>query len=149
MVDWEKLPKEFLAGWLQTLMDSMNENLDEESRQKVLSKTGGYCARAHATDLFKKIKLQSNDINELISILNKELKGTKWSLDNGNKLTVIYEKCYCPFINTKLHHSEVQCDCSVGWLKENLEILFNKEINVELKESVVRGGTQCTFNAEI
>ena len=149
MTDWDKVPKEFLVGWLETLMDSLKNNLDEEKRQEIFKDTGSFCARAHATALFKEIKMESNDINELIEILNEKLKGTKWELIDKNKIKIIYEKCYCPIINAGIHNSEVQCDCSVGWLVENLGILFNKEVRVELLESVVRGGNQCTFIANV
>ena len=145
MTDWDKVPKEFLAGWLNTLLESIQQNLDEETRQKIFNETGSYCANAHIASLFKEIKTESNDPKRLVEILNEKLKGTKWELVDDNKLKVIYERCYCPLIGTKVVKSEVQCDCSVGWLKENLEILFNKEVQVELQGSVVRGANQCTF----
>ena len=145
MTDLEEIPKKFLAGWLETLLESINKNLDEEQRKIILQETGDYCAQANASALFHQIKTQSNDIKELIKILNDRLKGTKWELTDKNKLKVVYEKCYCPIINSGMHNSSVQCDCSIGWLKKNLEILFNKDVDVELKESILRGKKQCVF----
>ncbi|GAH14078.1 unnamed protein product, partial [marine sediment metagenome] len=66
-----------------------------------------------------------------------------WEIIDEGKLKVIYDQCFCPIVG--LYKSEVQCDCSIGWLKKNLEILFNKDVAVELAESVLRGGSKCEF----
>lgn len=93
----------------------------------------------------KEIKLKTNDPKELMTMLNEKLKGTTWEIIDEGKLKVIYDRCFCPIVGFGLHKSEVQCDCSIGWLKKNLEILFNKDVAVELAESVLRGGSKCEF----
>ena len=148
MTDLEGFTKGFLAKWIETLMESLGKNVDEETRLKILKETGSFCAKAHATDLFKQIKTESNDINVLVKLLNEKIPGTTWELQDGNKMKVTYERCFCPIVNLDFHKSEVQCDCSVGWLKTNLEILFNKDVDVVLKESVLRGGKQCEFDIQ-
>ena len=145
MTDLEDFSKGFLAEWLKTLLDSMDKNLDEETRLKIFKETGTFCAKAHATELFKEIKTKTNDVNELMTMLNEKLKGTTWEVVDDGKLKVTYERCFCPIVGYGLHKSEVQCDCSIGWLKKNLEILFNKDVAVELAESVLRGGSKCEF----
>jgi predicted hydrocarbon binding protein len=145
MTDLEDFSKGFLAGWLKTLMESLDKNLDEETRLKIFKDTGTFCAKAHATELFKEIKLKTHDPKELMTMLNEKLKGTTWEIIDEGKLKVIYERCFCPIVGFGLHKSEVQCDCSIGWLKKNLEILFNKDVDVELKDSVLRGGSKCEF----
>ena len=145
MTDLEDFSKGFLADWLKTLLDSMDKNLDEETRLKIFKETGTFCAKAHATELFKEIKTKTNDVKQLMSMLNEKLKGTTWEVVDDGKLKVTYERCFCPIVGYGLHKSEVQCDCSIGWLKKNLEILFNKDVAVELAESVLRGGSKCEF----
>jgi len=149
MTDLEDFSKGFLAGWLKTLMDSMEKNLDEKTRLKIFKETGTFCAKAHATELFKEIKLKTHDTKELIALLNEKLQGTTWEIIDKDKLRVVYERCFCPIVGFGLLKSEVQCDCSIGWLKKNLEILFNKDVAVELKESVLRGGSKCEFLIDI
>ncbi len=149
MTDLENFSKGFLAEWLKTLLESMDKNLDEETRLKIFKETGTFCAKAHATELFKEIKTQTNDINELMTMLNEKLKGTTWELVDDGKLKVTYERCFCPIVGYGLHKSEVQCDCSIGWLKKNLEILFNKDVAIKLVDSVLRGGSKCEFLVDI
>lgn len=145
MTDLEDFSKGFLAGWLKTLMESIDKNLDEETRLKIFKETGTFCAKAHATELFKEIRLKTNDPKELMIMLNEKIKGTTWEIIEEGKLKVIYNQCFCPIVGIGLHNSAVQCDCSIGWLKKNLEILFNKDVAVELAESVLRGGSKCEF----
>ena len=145
MADLENFTKGFLAEWLKTLLESMDKNLDEETRLKIFKETGTFCAKAHATELFKEIKMKTNDVNELMTMLNEKLKGTTWEIVDDGKLKVTYERCFCPIVGYGLHKSEVQCDCSIGWLKKNLDILFNKDVVVKLVDSVLRGGSKCEF----
>lgn len=59
MTELEDFSKGFLAGWLKTLMESIDKNLDEETRLKIFKETGTFCAKAHATELFKRDKAEN------------------------------------------------------------------------------------------
>ncbi|MBN1330289.1 MAG: hypothetical protein JXA54_12515 [Candidatus Heimdallarchaeota archaeon] len=145
MSNLENFSKGFLADWIKILMESINENVDNETRQKIFAKTGSYCAQAHAKELFITIKNSTSDFNEFLVQINEKMKGTTWEQIDSNTLRVTYERCYCPMINFGLYKTPVQCNCSIGWLKENLEMVLDKKVNVKLDESVLNGGTKCFF----
>ena len=149
MSDWEKFSRGFLTEWLKTLLTSMEKHLDEETRLKIFRETGGFCARAHATELFKKLKETTDNFDKFLVAVNKELKGTSWKKINDKTLKVIYNQCYCPIVASGIHKLPIQCDCSVGWIKENLEMVLEKPIEVTLMESILRGGSKCEFKVDI
>ncbi|HUT80228.1 MAG TPA: hypothetical protein VMZ29_03420 [Candidatus Bathyarchaeia archaeon] len=44
-----------------------------------------------------------------------------------------------------LYRTPVQCNCSVGWIKENLEEVLEKPVTVKLEDSVLKGGAKSIF----
>jgi predicted ArsR family transcriptional regulator len=52
--------------------------------------------------------------------------------------------CVCPVVS----HEQTApsfCDCSLGWQKQVYETLTGRPVEVELKESVLRGSKRCAF----
>ena len=91
MTDWENFSKHFLAEYLETLLKSLEKHLDKETRQKVLNETGKYCARAHATEMFKQLKAETKDFNEFIVELNNLIRHGELGLQNfqDNRVRII------------------------------------------------------------
>lgn len=149
MVEWDKFSKGFLAGWIKTLLESMDKHLDEETKKKIFDETGSYCAQQHITEVLLDIKKYTKNFDEFLEKVNEQLKGTSWIKVNDETLIVTYSKCYCPMIELGMYRTPVQCNCSVGWLKKNLEAILEKTVEVELVQSVLRRGNQCEFKIKI
>jgi len=147
LTDWEKFSKDFLAEYLETLMSSLEKHLDEETRAKVLNETGKYCAQAHATELFKQVKTNTKDFAAFIAQINEKFQGTTWEILDDHSVKITYSKCFCPIVETGLHKLPVQCDCSAGWIKHNLETVLEKPVKVTINKTVLRGASECEFIA--
>ncbi|MFX0090611.1 MAG: cellulose biosynthesis protein BcsD [Candidatus Hodarchaeota archaeon] len=145
-IDLNRL-QNFMSDWLEALMDTLDTEIDEETRKTILESCGRACARNHATELFQTIKNSSKDLNEVLDKLNQQLKGTTWQRINDNTIAVEYERCFCPLVGAKLVTSSTRCYCSVGWIKENLELVLEKSVNVESEKAVGRGDPICRFQA--
>lgn len=144
MADWEKFSKRFFKEWIETLL----ENLDEDTRKKVLQHCGRFCANQHSIELFKKLKDDTKNLEELVTKLNEDIKGTKWTIIDENSLEVEYERCFCPLHSTGVVNSPTQCNCSTGWLKENLELYLEKDVDITLQHSALQGFPTCKFVAK-
>ena len=145
MTDWEKFSKGFLKEWIETLLESMEKNLDEDTRKKVMQHCGRFCARAHALEMFQGLKTKTNNLDEFLEKLNATIPGVTWKKEDEETITVEYEKCFCPLHHTGLVDSSTQCNCSTGWVKENMEDYFEKEVKVTLEQSVLQGYPSCKF----
>lgn len=44
---------------------------------------------------------------------------------------------------------KVVCNCSLGWQKRTWETVLGKKVDVELVESVLRGGKRCVFRVRV
>ena len=53
--------------------------------------------------------------------------------------------CFCPLMSLAHATPETACNCSLGWQKHTWRTLLQKEVGVELRESVLRGGKRCVF----
>jgi hypothetical protein len=149
MVEWDKFSKGFLAGWIKTLLESMDKHLDEDTKKKIMGETGSYCAQQHIIEVLVDIKKNTKNFDEFLEKVNEQLKGTSWTKINEDTLIVTYSKCYCPMIELDMYRTPVQCNCSVGWLKKNLETVLEKAVDVELVQSVLQDGNQCEFKVKI
>jgi predicted hydrocarbon binding protein len=114
-----------------------------------MGETGSYCAQQHITEVLVDIKKNTKNFDEFLEKVNEQLKGISWAKINEDTLIVTYSKCYCPMIELGLYRTPIQCNCSVGWLKKNLEAVLEKTVNVELVQSVLRDGNQCEFKIKI
>jgi len=133
--------------WIKSILDDLDENVDEETRVKVLEDCGRNCCRSSgfyrkAQDSMSKAK----DQNEFLDNLGKVWSHLK---KEGKDVYIVYEKCYCPLGRTLLKDYPSQlssyCNCSRGWIKEMFESALKKPVKVDLEKSIVRGDSLCRF----
>ncbi len=137
-----------LKQWFSGLMEGLQE-VDEETRKKILAKCGQACAQAHSVEIFKKAWENSNDIDNFLENLNQQFGEVKYERKNDDTLSVTYPRCFCPLVNLGFVNSPSLCDCSPSWLKENFETVLDKPVTVISEETVSRGGKACRFTVTI
>jgi hypothetical protein len=58
--------------------------------------------------------------------------------------------CLCPLAESKpAGMSTTYCYCSVGYVKESFELRFDRKVDVELTDSVLKGGKRCSFKITV
>ena len=120
--------------------------LSEQEFNEIIHELGRYCSANT-----KVIQQYKGDLDGYF----KEIK-RRWNEDasvdpESGIITIASEKrtaCFCPLIDTE-QVSEQVCNCSLGWQQQTFETLTGKEVEVALKESVIRGGERCTFEIKI
>lgn len=96
-------------------------------------------------DKMKKLYQTSKDINEFALKLNTLNQGFKVE-SRDNALFLIYPTCYCSCVNRiDKNLPKTWCYCTLGYTKKMFEHTFDREINVELIESVKTGGNKCVI----
>ena len=132
----------FVHNWISNLMRSMDKHLDENKKIEIMEECGRVCAQNNTKK--EALKYQGQLDAWLIKMKEWIGKENVWQEDNVIKLT--YNKCYCPIIqNSQPGSLQNFCDCSRGWLKENFEAVLEGPVEVELEDSIMRGGKQCKF----
>jgi len=157
---WRKAEKG--QQWIKSLVDHLDAFLDEETRRTVMQACGRSCYIG-AFGVAPKEKPSTEDVERFIK--NFEAQG--YEIERGKeKTTIIYNwgrshqnpwglimsdgYCMCPLVEKGPDGlSPTFCLCSTGYVREIFARSTGKRVNVELLDSLKRGGKDCIFRIEI
>jgi len=123
----------------------LEPHLDEKTRQGIIEQLGRNCAstlgwakefKGNAEGFFRRMQETQGE-----QILFDQEKGII-------TVTTPERDCVCGLVNSKITPAYF-CQCSIGWQKETYETLLGKKVDVELKESVLRGSKRCVFKVHV
>ena len=141
--DW-RFP--FIKNRYAKLMNILADQMDEKALSEVLRQLGYHCASQYPL-----IQQHKGDIAGFIRDFEAR-SGEKITYDSGNGLVTVVSParvdCYCPLVDRD-RAPKIICNCSLGWQQYTDEVLLGKKVQVELKESVVRGGQRCIFQIHV
>jgi hypothetical protein len=128
------------------LLTIMGEQLDDATRNKILQSLGSQCSQPYAA-FFNKYR---GDLQGFLDkIKTAWVERTEYDEKTGI-LRVIGKPapCACPLVKAGRTPAAF-CDCSRGWTQAAYSTVLGKPVSVEIEESVLRGGTRCSFRIGI
>ena len=130
--------------WITSLIDGLDKHFDEETRARVLEQCGRQCQSQNFINKAKGIYQKSKDINDFLDKLGQVYKHLH---REGDKIYIIYPRCYCSQVNKipKGKLSWTYCNCSRGWAKALFEGALGRPVEVLRKETILNGDKQCKF----
>lgn len=130
--------------WITCLITGLNEYVDEKTRNEILEQCGRQCQSQSFIKKARKIYQQSKNTDEFLEKFGQVYKHLH---REGDKIYIVYPKCYCSQVNKipigKL--SGTYCNCSVGWAKALFEGALGRPVEVTKEESIIGGDKQCKF----
>jgi len=136
-----------LQRWVGTMLDNLDNNVDKNTRIKILENCGRSCIPSSFIKKARAYKVKSANNDEFLDRLGKIWKHLQY---NGKKVYVNYDKCYCPMMKSyKGKLSKSFCNCSRGWIKELFESALDKPVEVALLKSIMQGDKSCRFEVKI
>jgi len=143
--------QEFAQAWVKRLMETVDSQLDEAARTKLMEACGRACFRASHGEATE-AKPQPDDFDKLLARL-REFAGKDGVRQEGNAVYFSYGtsgRCFCPLVESGPPIlPATYCNCSVGYVKEMFERAVGKPVKVELTESIKRGGKACRFGVRV
>lgn len=152
---------EFAQNWVKRFFEIIDQQLDEETRTKLMQLNGGACAKGAYGEFTNDKPATIEDIDQKIAAWQKNLgKENIYREDNNiffnyignpNGLKISDGYCLCPLIENKPRSlSPTYCQCSVGYVKYMFQRFITfKPVRVELLESLRSGGKACRFKVII
>jgi hypothetical protein len=150
---------EFAEKWVTRFFDVLDANLDEETRKKIMMANGRVCFLEWIKETGKQIKPVT--LEQFATWVKSNIKDDTYRVD-GNTIYMQYTwaaetgqpsqegACLCPFIESKpAGLSPTYCLCSVGYVKVMHEMRFGRPVEVELLDSVLKGGQRCQFKITV
>jgi len=145
----------FAEVWLTRFFDLLDSNLDEVTLKKIMMANGRVCFLNWIKETGQKITPMT--LEEYTARVKNRGKDDAVKVD-GN---IIYfqfmsaaetglpseeGQCLCTLVEScPKGLSPTYCHCSVGYVKECYDQIFGRPVEVELLESVLRGGKRCRF----
>ena len=135
--------------WLDTLLTVCDTD-EYQNCSELVEACGRECAKKHMTGLLKfKTSLAGLPLETQIQLMNENHIGGDSVELKGDTIEGKYAKCYCPTRSSGMVTAPAFCNCTIGWLKEVYENLFDKKVEVRLIESIGRGGEVCRYQLKL
>jgi len=137
--------REFSREWIMNMAENIDGELDEKTKILLLEECGRSCARKGATAIAVEAK---GDLEKFLSVYRGWI-GDRNVLREGNTVTIVYDKCYCPNVRDAEKVPAIYCHCSRGWVREMLETVTGKPCDVTLITSIKRGDKECKLSVRV
>jgi hypothetical protein len=141
--------KEFIQNWLSDLMGTIETELDEATKVKLLAGCGRGCFNRFSfkSDIAKKGK---GDLDKLVAAYKNNFE--IWQ--EGNTVHIRYGEvspgCYCPAAKYRpAKPNDLHCECTRATHQTIFETALGRPIDMKILESVRRGNKTCHFLATV
>jgi hypothetical protein len=133
--------------WLKELLKNIDNNVNEQTKIKIMEASGENCPFTHLTD-DRLLEIKSNSKNEF-DFLKKLSEEWRVKIE-GDNIYVVFDKCYCPLINEDIKGaSKTLCYCTQGNIKKKFRIGLDKDVDVLMKKTILAGDDECRFKVFI
>lgn len=135
--------------WLQTV-ERMELSLGPDKSKKIMNECGSKCCGKGQRTTARKLFLSSGSILDFLDIISHHdvREGDlTYTLEDENTIIAVHNKCFCKQVakaNLKFPNL-TYCQCSVSFNRLFFSSAFNKEVDVELTQSIIHGDKYCKF----
>jgi len=143
----EGFARRFKEKWIETLMENMEKQLPESSRQSLMNACGRACARRGS--LLKTAEAFKGNVAGFVEKVGGQI-GKNLNYLEGQTVHWGYPRCFCELVAEGPERlPATYCQCSVGWVQEMFEIAAAKPVRVELVQSIKGGAPDCRFQVRL
>jgi hypothetical protein len=141
--------RDFVLHWVSDLLDTMDAELPEATRIRLIEGCGRGCFRRHE---FKReiARKGQGDVEKLIEAYRANFEAWR----EGDAVHVRYgevsARCYCPVVQDRpARPGDLHCECTRATHQAVFEAALGRPVKVEVVESLRRGGKTCHFVAHL
>ncbi len=152
----EKSLLEHTARWIQGVFDGL-QGIDGATQKRILQQVGKKCAFAGSVATSQKIAAEEPNIASRIARMQELLTFPRVSpMHKGDwsaiqvEYPVDREPCVCPLVQYGvIDEHPLLCECTMGWIQTNFEILLGQPVSVASQQTVCRGAENCLFTVRV
>jgi hypothetical protein len=139
----------FVRNWVGDLLDTMDEQLPREARVKLMEGCGRGCFHRH--EFKRSIAEQGKGgVDRLIAAYKKNFEVWREGETVHVRYGEVSGQCYCPVVKTRGPKADdLHCECTRMTHQSIFETALGRPIEVEVLESLRRGGKTCHFRAHL
>jgi hypothetical protein len=118
----------FTQRWVNSLLATIDEHLDVDTRVRLMESCGRACARLAAIETAERCR---DDLPKFVSSFRSWVGKDNVRYEDG-EIHLVYPTCLCQLqAEVPETLAETYCYCSCGWLKEMFETVFAEWQGVE------------------
>jgi hypothetical protein len=144
-----KNEKEFIQNWLTDLMNTIDKELEDETKQKLMAGCGRGC--------FNRFKFKQDIAEKGKADLDKLIEAYKQNFEiwkENNRVHIrcgeVSRGCHCPAARYRpAKPNDLHCECTRNTHKTIFETALGKSVEFQIVETVRRGGKTCHFVVEV
>ncbi|HVP12681.1 MAG TPA: DUF6144 family protein [Phycisphaerae bacterium] len=150
---------EFVDQWVPRFFGVMDETLDEADRKKLMMANGKVCHREYLKSIGRKItpvpfEKWAEAVKQRVTDGSFRVEGRvvyfQYMSSAETGLPAAEGACLCPLVETKpAGLSGTYCLCSLGYVKDLFEQTLGTKVDIELVDSVLKGGKRCKFKITV
>lgn len=141
--------EQFTKLWISNLV----ENLKTEEHFKILEACGRNCSKASGmlSEIEKSRPNLVRSNKELYEVLiESPFKEHRLKLQSDHvSLTYAFDNCVCPIMTGAEIKDPFACQCTLGFLRNCLELYTEKELELELVDSYIKNDLPCRFKINL
>lgn len=131
--------------WIKSVIQLMDQELQREEMGRILEKCGRGCAFGSGwVEKIQKANLNPENHDEIFQTLKSpDFFGDRISKGDDCFYTTC-EQCFCPYVNDNVQETPGSyCECTKGWTKQVFETAFQRQMEVEIEQTIIRGAEYC------
>lgn len=136
------------AVWIEDLLGEIKKNPTEENI-KLIEACGKACAyhkdRVKLMEKLHKETTNCKTTSDYANFLKERLMLNVKEADDGIELHLGNKECPCELSSEIKNNSDALCYCTIGQNKLLWSTLFGKPVDIEIVESILRGGNDCVL----
>ncbi len=137
--------KDRVIQWINNILHEVSK-LDDNKGIELLHVCGGECLKtSRFLEGVVKIRneyIKDENFDNLFNAFKIQYYNTSKLMKEGNTIILIFEECTCPMVKEGVSNSYL-CNCTIGYTKKVFETLFNRTIEVDLEQSILKGNKIC------
>ena len=140
---------DFIANWLNDLLDTAETTLDREAQIKLIEGCGKGCFNRHQ---FKKDIAADGkgNLENLVKAYDRNFEIWKENDVVHIRYGKVSKRCYCPVANRRpIKENDIFCECTRMTHQTVFETALDRPVKVEVLESLRRGGKTCHFAVKV
>lgn len=136
------------AEWIEDMLGAVKESKDPTAVCMIECCGKACAARRNAEAVILQLKVGASECKtrvDYVAFLNKNMPITVTETEDGILIHFKKKECSCPIAADISQYTDMLCECTKGYEKAIWSIFFGKPVEVEIIESLLRGGNDCVI----
>lgn len=140
------------AEWIEDMLGAAKEAQNPIAVHMIECCGKGCAARRNMEEQLLQMKAAAANCKtraDYVAFLNENMPLTVTEAEDGIILYLGKDKCSCPIRSGISKNTDMLCECTRGYEKAIWSTFFGKPVEVEIVESILRGGKDCATKIKI